>query len=203
MGAALAAVQSRLFRSNVAAPTLGRYRIEREIGRGGMGVVYSAVNLAADRRVALKMLRTRDDGAVRFRREFQTLARLEHPRVVAVYDFGRADQALFYTMELLDGDDLRATGTPIIARACAIVRDIASALAMLHARRLLHGDLSPRNIRLATSGEAELIDFGLLSTMGPTQEIAGTPPYLALECLLGLPLDQRADLFGSVRSSTG
>jgi len=195
MDAALAAVQSRLFRRSEAAPTLGRYRIEREIGRGAMGVVYAARDLAGDRRVALKVTRARGDGAVRFRREFQTLARLEHPRVVAVYDFGQADDDLFYAMELLEGDELGRVDRSVV-RACAIVRDIASALAMLHARRLLHGDLSPRNIRTTTNGAAKLIDFGLLSTMGPAHEIAGTPPCLAPECLLGLPLDQRADLFG-------
>jgi hypothetical protein len=192
---ALAAVRSRLFRRRDGAAMFGRYRVEREIGRGGMGIVYAARDLTNDRRVAVKMMRSRDD-AVRFRREFQTLARLEHPRVVAVYDFGRADDDLYYTMELLEGGDLRGSGRTDVTRACAIVRDIASALAMLHSRRLLHGDLSPRNIRCTTTGEAKLIDFGLLSTMGPAPEIAGTPPYLAPECLLGLPLDQRADLFG-------
>ncbi len=198
MDAALAAVQSRIFKRNDAAPVLGGYRIEHEIGRGGMGIVYAARDLAADRRVAVKVMRVPESGAVRFRREFQTLARLEHPRVVAVYDFGQTDRHLYYAMELLEGADLPhgSRAEDAVARSCAIVRDIASALAMLHARRLLHGDLSPRNIRCTPSGAAKLIDFGLLSTMGPSHEIAGTPPCLAPECLMGLPLDQRADLFG-------
>ena len=196
MGAAQAAVQARLFRRKAGPTLLGRYAIEGEIGRGGMGVVYAARDTKEDRRVAVKMMRSGNHGAVRFRREFQTLARLEHPRVVAVYDFGQSDRELFYTMELLEGGDLHGEGRIELARACAVVRDIASALAMLHARRLLHGDLSPRNIRCTNGGEAKLIDFGLLSTMGPSQEVAGTPPYLPPEALLGLPLDQRADLFG-------
>src|SRR5688572_4690321 len=196
MDAAFANVRSRMFGARDEFTLLGRYRLERELGRGGMGVVYAARDLTANRDVAVKLMRPRADAAVPFRREFQTLARLEHPRVVAVFDFGRVQQDLFYTMELLEGSDLLGVGRVDVVTACAIVRDIASALAMLHARRLLHGDLSPRNIRCTATGQAKLIDFGLLTTMGPSTGLGGTPPFMAPECLLGLPLDQRADLFG-------
>jgi Protein kinase domain/AAA ATPase domain len=124
------------------------------------------------------------------------MANLRHPRIVEVFDYGVADDVPYYTLELLDGKDLHDLGKVPWKRACEILRDVASALAFLHARRLLHRDLAPRNVRCTSDGRAKLIDFGVLATAGITGDVAGTPPYMAPETVHGRPLDHRYDLYG-------
>lgn len=179
----------------------GRYRIEGVLGRGGMGAVYRVVDDRGGAACALKILKT-DEGRIsrravlRFQREFHTLARLEHPRIVEVFDYGVDGSRPFYTLELLDGLDLRDTGRLEIPEICSLLRDVASALAFLHTRRLLHRDLAPRNVRRTEDGRAKLIDFGVLATVGAAGDLAGTPPFVAPESLRGATLDHRTDLFG-------
>ncbi|MBC8072940.1 MAG: serine/threonine-protein kinase PknK, partial [Deltaproteobacteria bacterium] len=177
----------------------GRYRLLRSLGRGGMGEVFAARDEHGDRELALKRFRLdldqRED-LLRFRREFHTLARLRHPRVIEAYDFGLDDGRPFYTMELLDGQDFGDLAPLPWPRACALLRDLASALAFLHTRALLHRDIAPRNARCTTDGRAKLLDFGMLATMGSTTEIVGTVHSIAPEMILGFPMDGRADLFG-------
>jgi tetratricopeptide (TPR) repeat protein len=177
----------------------GRFEVLRELGRGGMGTVYEVRDPSTGDKLALKRLKSgpRDaDAHQRFRREFTTLAHLAHPRVVAVHEYGETGGRPFYTMELLDGQDLRELSGAPIEHACGLARDVAAALAFLHARRLLHRDLSPRNVRCTSNGRAKLIDFGVLATIGSARDVAGTPPFMAPENLRGLPLDPRADMFG-------
>jgi tRNA A-37 threonylcarbamoyl transferase component Bud32/tetratricopeptide (TPR) repeat protein len=178
----------------------GRYRLGDMLGRGAMGEVLRAHDTHAGRDVAIKRFRLASDRAddrLRFRREFHTLARLRHPRIVEAYDYGVDDTGQpFYTMELLDGRDL-GTMAPLPWRdACPLLRDVAAALAFLHTRQLLHRDVAPRNVRCTSDGRAKLLDFGMLSTMGVSSEIVGTLPSIAPEMILGLPMDRRADLFG-------
>ncbi len=188
----------------MSAHTLGggRYRVEQTLGRGGMGQVYRAYDTTAGRPVAVKQLRddrtarTHARSELRFRREYHTLARLEHPRIVAVYDYVVDPTGPFYTMELLDGRDLKErVGESDVGEVCRIVRDVAAALAMLHVRGLVHRDIAPRNVRCTADGHAKLIDFGVLATVGVSGEVAGTVPYIAPESLRGMPLDGRADLY--------
>jgi len=164
-----------------------------------MGGVYRAFDLSGNRDVALKILsqeqRTTIDGALRFRREFHTLSQLHHPRVVDVFEFGVDNKNLYYTMELLDGRDLRDLGRVPAQQACRVVRDLASALAFLHSRRLVHRDISLRNIRCTSDGRAKLIDFGLLAVAGTTVPPSGTAPFMSPETLRGQPVDHRSDLF--------
>ena len=177
----------------------GRYRIESEIGHGAMGTVCRAWDTTARRPVALKMLAlTKVDGARLqraqrwFRREFHVVAGLQHPRIVQVYDFGLDAGSPYYTMELLDGRDLRDVADIDLDTGVRILRDLASALAYLHARRLVHRDLKPRNVRCTSDGRAKLIDFGILAAVGTVGEIAGTPTSMAPEGVRGAPLDGRA-----------
>ena len=178
-----------------------RYRLERPIGRGGMASVYEAVELSSERTLALKRLHALEDVKKRrratqlFEREFHTLSHLAHPRVVEVYDYGVDDSGPFYTMELLDGGDLHRQAPVPWQRACALARDICSALSLLHSRRMVHRDLSPRNVRCTSDGNAKLIDFGAMVAMGPNKQVVGTPAYCAPECLNMQVLDQRADLY--------
>ena len=176
------------------------YRIARELGRGGAGAVYEVHDERSNQDVALKVLSPRweqtDTDELRFRREFQTLVRLRHPRVVEPYDYGVFGAHCFYTMELLPGDDLRNAKDLGLLDIAALLRDVASALAMLHSRRLVHRDISVRNVRRGPDGTGKLIDFGLLASSGElTREVAGTPPFIAPEVLFGAAVDPRADLF--------
>ncbi|HKP62935.1 MAG TPA: protein kinase [Polyangiales bacterium] len=178
-----------------------RYELQAELGGGGMAVVHLVLDRETGRRLALKRPQRRADLEQRrkydelFAREFHTLAQLAHPRIVEVYDYGIDDQGPYYTMELLDGGDLQQLVPADWRRVCAIARDVCSALSLLHSRRIVHRDISPRNIRCTEDGTAKLIDFGAMTPMGATKELVGTPVYCAPELLHMQPLDARTDLY--------
>ncbi|HMI90630.1 MAG TPA: protein kinase, partial [Polyangiales bacterium] len=178
----------------------GRYTVEHALGKGGMGSVYAVRDRSTSKRLALKYLQRQaalENGhaATLFQREYHTLSHLRHPRVIQVYDYGVDEGRPFYTMELLDGSDLRELAALSWPRACAVLRDVASSLGLLHSRRLLHRDLSPRNVRCTRDGRAKLIDFGTMSPMGVSRDVAGTAPYMAPEAVNGQVLDARTDLY--------
>jgi hypothetical protein len=186
-----------------AAAPAARYEIHEELGRGGMACVYRATDRARGQQVALKQLIVnaaapeRLSVAALFEREFHTLMQLRHPHVIAVHDYGiQRDGSPFYTMELLDGGDLRERSPMGWREASRIVFDVCSALALLHSRRLLHRDISPRNIRCTQGGQAKLIDFGAMAPMSAGgAEVVGTPAFTAPETLQRLALDARTDLY--------
>ena len=103
-------------------------------------------------------------------------------------------------MELLGGQDLRALGKIDWRQACELLRDVASSLALLHSRRLVHGDVSPRNVRCTIDGRAKLLDFGAMMPMGVAKRVVGTPPFIAPEMLQLQPLDGRTDLYCARRA---
>jgi hypothetical protein len=179
----------------------GRYAVQGELGRGGMAVVYRVIDTVSSRELALKQLtassneRYFNEQAAAFEREFHTLMQLAHPRIIEVYDFGTDEHGRYYTMELLDGADMRERSPLPWQEACSLIYDVCSSLALLHSRRLVHRDISPRNIRSAHDGRAKLIDFGALVPMGATGHIVGTPPFLPPEVLHRSMLDARTDLF--------
>lgn len=175
----------------------GRYRVHELLGQGGMGAVYAVLDGASGKRLALKRL-AKDASpatAALFEREYHTLSGLKHPSIVEVYDYGRDSEGVFYTMELIVGHDLSKLAPMPWRVVCKALRDAASILGLLHARRLIHRDLSPRNLMRTASGGLKLIDFGALAPFGPSSELVGTPPFVAPEALRALPLDQRTDLF--------
>ncbi|HEX6242808.1 MAG TPA: protein kinase, partial [Polyangiales bacterium] len=182
-----------------AAGTLvaGRYLVERLLGAGGMGEVQLVVDQTTERRVALKRLRSHASEHQRrlFEREFHTLASLKHDHIVEAYDYGIADGEPYYTMELLEGSDLRELAPMPWVDACRCLRDVASTLGVLHARRLLHRDLSPRNVWRNQDGSIKLLDFGALASFGVPRDISGTPAFIPPEALNTQPLDQRSDLY--------
>lgn len=175
----------------------GRYRIEGALGAGGVGQIYRVTDISSGQTLALKRLRTdaSPDLQSLFEREYQTLASLKHPHTVEVYEFGRDEQGAFYTMELLEGEDLRERAPVSFREACAALRDAALALGVLHARGLVHRDVSPRNLWRTPDGRVKLIDFGAVTTFGPAQRVMGTPPLLPPEAYHGAALDQRSDLY--------
>jgi hypothetical protein len=176
----------------------GRYRVQGLLGRGAAGAVYRVRDERTGQGLALKRLHAPAGQqalfAAQFEREYHTLAQLEHPSIIEVYDFG-IDGGAFYTMELLEGPELR-TLCPLSWRsACELLRDVASSLAVLHSRRLLHRDISVRNVRLTAGGRAKLLDFGAMMPMGPIKHMVGTPPFAAPEALQLQAIDARADLY--------
>ncbi len=177
----------------------GRYRVTKRLAHGAVGEVYAATDESTGRVVAVKRMlpKVLGNASARtyFTREYHALAELRHPRIIEVYDYGIDAGVPYYTMELLDGQDLGALAPLPVKAACFYLRDVASSLALLHARRLLHRDVSPRNVRKTGDGHCKLIDFGTMVAFGVPPNIAGTPPYLPPEALRVRSLDQRSDLY--------
>jgi serine/threonine-protein kinase len=185
-----------------------RYHLERELGQGGMAVVFLAQDLRHDRKVALKVLRpdlSAAIGAERFLREIKLAAGLNHPHILPVYDSGRAGDLLFYVMPNMEGNSLRERlererQLPL-AEALAITREVASALDYAHRHHVVHRDIKPENI-LLHEGSAMVADFGIgkaLSAEGSltqTGMVVGTPTYMSPEQASGEgDIDGRTDLY--------
>lgn len=172
-----------------------------QLARGGMGSVFRVFDRLLSREVALKRLYVENEAArprlsTLFEHEYRNLVHLAHPGIVDVYDYGVDRDGPYYTMELLSGDDLKTQRPASIKAACAIFREVASALALVHTRGLIHRDLSPSNVRLTAQGRAKLIDFGALAPFGLQRFVVGTPAFVAPECLEAQSLlDQRTDLY--------
>ena len=175
----------------------GLYKVEAILGKGGMGAVFQARDVRDGRRLALKRLQGRPGktALALFEREYFTLSELAHPRIIEVYDYGVDADGAYYTMELLDGADLRERTNLPVRDVCAVLCDVASSLAILHSRGLLHRDLSLRNVRCTSDGRAKLIDFGAMAPMGRASEVVGTAPCVPPEALQLQALDGRADLY--------
>jgi tetratricopeptide (TPR) repeat protein len=178
-----------------------RYDVRALLARGGMGSVFQVYDRLLSREVALKRLYVSDEAArpklnTLFEHEYQNLVHLSHPGIVQVFDYGVDREGPYYTMELLSGRDLSTQRPDSIKAACGIFREVASALALVHTRGLVHRDLTPSNVRLTAQGQAKLIDFGALAPFGLQRLVVGTPSFVAPECLDPKTLlDQRADLY--------
>lgn len=188
-----------------------RYRLERELGQGGMATVYLAHDLRHDRKVAVKVLReelSASLGKERFLREIKVAAALQHPHILPLYDSGDAEGLLFYVMPYVDGLSLREKlvkqGELPIGDAVRILRDIADALSEAHRHGVVHRDLKPENVMLR-GRHALVMDFGVAKALSDatgrqsltTVGIAlGTPTYMAPEQAVADPhVDHRADLY--------
>ncbi len=180
-------------------PDLPGYQIEGVLGRGGMGVVYRARQLALNRPVALKMVlagaHAAPEDLVRFLGEAEAAARLQHPNIVPVYEVGRCDGRPYFTAELVEGGTLaqRLAGTPQPARQAAeLVEVLARAVHYAHGRGVVHRDLKPANVLLTPDGTPKVTDFGLAKRLeggqGLTQSgaVLGTPSYMAPEQAAGV-----------------
>ncbi|MFT3924498.1 MAG: protein kinase [Myxococcales bacterium] len=187
------------FEARTREPELisGRYRVQRTLARGGMGEVFQVRDELSGVELALKRLRSdASAGAVSmFQREFHTLATLHHDHALVVFDYGVDAQGPYYTMELLSGADLRGAPPLPWREACRVMREVASALGVLHARRLVHRDISPRNVWKTDQGVIKLIDFGTLASFGIPEDVAGVPALVAPEAFYGQPIDGRSDLY--------
>ncbi|GGP45620.1 serine/threonine-protein kinase [Streptomyces abikoensis] len=194
---------------------IASYRVESEIGRGGMAVVYRATDLRLDRTVALKLLAPElarnDTFRRRFSHESRVAAAIDHPHIVPVFEAGEVEGVLYIAMRYVPGQDLRALldreGPLSLSVTARIAGQVASALDAAHAHDLVHRDVKPGNILVAEGTDAEhpehvyLTDFGLtkksLSLTGYTRvgQFVGTLDYVAPEQISGKPVDGRCDVY--------
>ena len=188
----------------IASGTLlnGRYRLDAEIGRGGMGVIYRAQDTLLQRPVAVKVLAQDglgSEGRARLLHEAQAAARLNHQNIVTVHDAGETEGQPFVVMELVEGVSLFDRRPATIDESIRIARQICNALEHAHRNGIIHRDLKPENVLVTPDGTAKLMDFGLARSIASrlTHEgaMAGTVFYLAPELALGKPPDGRADLY--------
>ena len=181
----------------------GRYRLESQIGRGGMGVVFRATDLELHRRVAVKLIseNSSDDARVRLLREARAAAALNHPHIVSVYDVGEANGFPFFVMELVEGTSLSKTPPTDLSRIVEIGLQICAALEHAHANKIVHRDLKPDNVLMSTTGQSvKLADLGLAlpgqgARISRAGLVLGTPSYMAPEQALGQMVDARTDLY--------
>jgi serine/threonine protein kinase len=195
--------------------TVSHYRVVGKLGVGGMGVVYDAEDQRLSRRVALKFLSEEladdPDATRRLRREAQTIALLNHPNICTIYEIDEDDGRPFIAMERLDGTTLKvymARKTLDTAEIADIAAQITEALAVAHARSVIHRDIKPGNIFVSDQLRVKVLDFGLARRLPTATDDAngmqgstipgrplGTASYMAPERILQLPLDARSDLF--------
>lgn len=197
----------------VPGAAFGAYRLVRELGRGGMGVVFEAEDLRLHRRVALKFVPVQSvdaSGAERLRREARAAAALVHPNIATIHALEEVDGRTAIVSELVEGETLRACiarGPLPSGEVLDIALALASALAAAHGRGIVHRDLKPENVLRLPDGRVKVLDFGLARLDGDSRSLAsvshvtiagvaaGTPGYMAPEQLLGQPVDGRADQF--------
>jgi serine/threonine protein kinase/tetratricopeptide (TPR) repeat protein len=202
----------------VIGRTVSHYNVLAEIGRGGMGVVYRAVDLKLNREVALKVLPPElvadPDRKRRFIQEAQAAAALNHPHIAVVYEIDEADGVTFIAMELLEGEKLRDVlqreRLPL-HRTLELATEVAEGLALAHEKGIVHRDLKPANIMRTEEGHAKIIDFGLAKLVEPIEDeaseavtvaketdpgkVMGTVSYMSPEQARGKKVDHRSDIF--------
>ncbi len=186
----------------------GKYEIKREVGRGGMGIIYEALHTALNRTVAIKVLHTqftRDIGFLgRFKREARAMARLDHKNIIRVFDVLEDEGTHFIIMEYFKGRNLhqilKERRTLPQRAVLSVAYQIAKALSYAHDRGVIHRDIKPANIIISKNGTAKIADFGIAETtdevsLTAANHIVGTPEYMSLEQSRGEALDGRSDLY--------
>ncbi len=199
-----------LMAGGAARPTLGRYEIEKELGRGAMGTVFLGKDPKINRFVAIKTLRLDEVDAElatevkeRFFREAESAGRLNHPNIVTIHDAGEEQELGYIAMEVLDGKDLkewcRKDHLLPVKRVLEIVAMVAEALDYAHSQDVVHRDIKPANIMLQKDGTVKVTDFGIarITTSSKTQAgmMLGTPSYMSPEQLASNKVDGRSDVF--------
>ncbi|MGK3987321.1 protein kinase [Sorangium sp. So ce136] len=184
----------------------GRYEVRSRLGAGGMGSVWRALDRAVEEEIAVKVLladwSSEPVMVTRFRRELKLARKISHPNVCRVFDLGEADGLRFLTMELVEGQTLRAVlleGALEPRRALSLLQQVTSGLAAAHDQGIIHRDLKPENVLVRRDGQAIVADFGLargaLAQASTVGSIAGTPAYMSPEQLRGEPLGPASDIF--------
>jgi serine/threonine protein kinase len=189
---------------------LGPYRIINQVGRGGMATVYKAYQPSVDRYVAVKVLPSQlaesKEFATRFQQEARIIAKLEHPHILPVFDYGESDGVSYFVMRYMEAGTLKEKmieGRPLpLSDIDRLFTQLAEALSYAHSRGIIHRDLKPANVLIDSHGNVFLTDFGiakLLESASPrltqTDAIMGTPAYISPEQAQGHPVDQRSDIY--------
>ncbi len=187
--------------------TIGKYKILREIGRGGMAIVYKALDTGRQRTVALKVLLPSmvDRSAVeRFNREAQAMARLRHPHILEVYEFGITRGEHYFAMEFIEGESLKdiikRKGPLSVEESLEIISQVGQALAYAHREGMIHRDIKPGNIMIDKKGQVKVMDFGLVQIPGVTRvttegSTVGTAEYMSPEQISDQEVDSRTDIY--------
>jgi serine/threonine-protein kinase len=192
-------------------PTLGRYEIEKELGRGAMGIVYLGKDPKINRQVAIKTMVLDEGGDAaeakavkeRFFREAESAGTLNHPNIVRIFDAGEESDVAYIAMELLDGHDFtqytQKSHLLPPAQAMEYVAQVADALDYAHSKGIVHRDIKPANFMLLKDGSVRVADFGIAritaSSKTATGTVMGTPSYMSPEQVAGKKVDGRSDLF--------
>jgi eukaryotic-like serine/threonine-protein kinase len=191
---------------------LGKYEIERVLGKGAMGIVYKARDPHIERAVAIKTVRKdlldadlAEQFMARFRNEARAAGRLHHPNIVGIYEYGEDADVAYIAMEYVEGTGLREylnrKARFDIGQIVAIMSQLLHALDFAHAQGVVHRDVKPANLILTSSGALKVADFGIArvdaSNLTMTGMVMGTPSYMAPEQCQGLPSDHRADVFSA------
>lgn len=194
-------------KSSKSPKKIGQYEIKSELGRGGMATVYLGYDARFEREVAVKVLPAEflhdPQFSVRFRREAKTVAKLEHPAIVPVYDVGEQDGLPYFVMRYMDGgslDDLLDGGSLSLSETARIINTLAPALDHAHEKGIIHRDLKPGNILFDRDGQPYLSDFGIAKsndaqTNVTGSAIIGTPAYMSPEQAQGMEIDGRSDIY--------
>jgi len=197
--------------------SLGRYKIQGVLGKGAMGLVYDGLDPGLNRRVAIKtiLVKQLDEEMARmysrrFEREVRAVARLNHPNIVQVYDFGSEGDVAYIVMEFLKGKELKdafdAGQRFDIKTAFRLMTELLDALQFAHDAGIIHRDIKPANVMVDSEGHVKLTDFGVARVVDPDQApgeatqtgtVVGTPAYMSPEQIQGEPLDHRTDLFSA------
>jgi serine/threonine protein kinase len=188
---------------------IGQFRIIERIGRGAMGIVYSARDLRTARAVAIKLMMADLEGdretRVRFEREARVAGEMLHRNVINVYEMGEEDGRLYMVMELLDGetlgDYLKRVGKLPLERGLDLMMQVCEGLAVAHAHAIVHRDIKPGNLFVLRDGGLKILDFGVArlanSSMTASGFIVGTPDFMSPEQARGKEIDQRSDVFSA------
>ncbi len=193
-------------------PAVGKYELSGELGRGGMAIVYRAADPVIKRPVAVKVVRKADlePGEAqpileRFKREAQAAGNLQHPNIIAIYEYGEDAELAWIAMELVEGkslrEHLRAGYRPSLERLPEVLEQLLLALDYSHARGVVHRDVKPGNVLVSEMGVAKISDFGIArierSHLTQAGEVLGTPFYMAPEQFNGQPADERTDVYAA------
>jgi serine/threonine-protein kinase len=196
---------------------LGRYEIKGVLGKGAMGLVYDGLDPTLNRRVAIKTILTRglDEAtakhySMRFQREVRAVARINHPNIVQVYDFGQEGELAFIVMEYVEGKELKDAFDKKelfdLGTTFRLMSELLGALQFAHDAGVIHRDIKPANIMVDAKGHAKLADFGVARVEDPDASggeatragaVIGTPSYMSPEQIQGQPIDRRTDIFSA------
>jgi len=195
---------------------LGRYKVSGVLGKGAMGLVYDGLDPTLNRRVAIKTILTRnlDEStakhyAMRFQREVRAVARINHPNIVQVYDFGQEGDLAYIVMEHIEGKELKDSFDKKegfdLGTTFRLMQELLGALDYAHEAGVIHRDIKPANVMVDQKGHAKLTDFGVARIEDPdggaeatrAGAVIGTPSYMSPEQIQGQPIDRRTDIFSA------